>query len=117
MSKVRKSRHRIPTLTMTSDPIDERYQAEVDAATNRLERRHRRAQLALQKAEARALRAQQLHATQPSRANRDIRNSLERLVEQRRRELRDIERLMLPNHYAAGDSRRRRVCHRHGQQD
>ncbi|SLD50621.1 Uncharacterised protein [Mycobacteroides abscessus subsp. bolletii] len=111
MSKVRKSRHRVPTLAMTSDPIDERYQAEIDTATNRLERRYRRAQCALQKAQARAQRALQLHAAHPSRANRDVRDGLQVLVERRRAELHEIELLMLPTNYAGRDARRRRVRH------
>lgn len=56
--KPKRSRHRIPdcAFELRSDPIDERYQAEIDASTRRLEQRYRKAEQALAKAEAKAER-------------------------------------------------------------
>lgn len=62
--KPTRSRHRIPAIAYSpkdSEPIDERYQAEIDASMARLERMHRRAQKALDAAERRAERAR-VHA-------------------------------------------------------
>lgn len=64
----KRSRHRVPPLVgLVSDPIDERYQVEVDVSTARLEQRYRRAEKALRAAEAKAER---------------VRVQIERLAEQ-----------------------------------
>lgn len=57
----RQSRHRIPdcALTPKSEPIDDHYQAEIDASIEHLERRYRKAQKALEAAEAKAERSRQ----------------------------------------------------------
>lgn len=55
--KPKQSRHRVPTLTVTSDEITPEYQAEVDASMDRLARRYAKAQKALEEAEAKAERA------------------------------------------------------------
>lgn len=55
----KRSRHRIPAIAFApkdSEHVDERYQAEVDAAMSRLERMYRNAQKALEAAERRAER-------------------------------------------------------------
>lgn len=57
--KPKKSRHRIPTLSMTSDPVDADYQAEVDASMERLRKRYERAEKALVAAEAKAERSRE----------------------------------------------------------
>lgn len=61
MSKKIKSRHRIPALTLKSDPITPEYQAEIDRSMERLEARYRKAQKALEAAEVKAERAR-VHA-------------------------------------------------------
>lgn len=55
--KPKQSRHRVPTITMTSDEVTDDYQAEVDASMERLRRRYVRAQKALAYSEAKADRA------------------------------------------------------------
>lgn len=57
----KRSRHRIPdcALQPKSEPITERYQAEIDASTARLEQRYRKAEKALAAAEAKAERVRQ----------------------------------------------------------
>lgn len=60
--KPKRSRHRVPTTTViVSDYVEPEYQAEVDSSMERLERRFRKAQKALQVAEAKAERAR-VHA-------------------------------------------------------
>lgn len=59
--KPKQSRHRVPTITMTSDEVTDDYQAEVDASMERLRRRYDKAQKALLAAEAKAERAR-IHA-------------------------------------------------------
>lgn len=59
--KPKQSRHRVPTIAMTSDEITDDYQAEVDASMERLRRRYDKAQKALLAAEAKAERAR-IHA-------------------------------------------------------
>lgn len=51
--KPKRSRHRIPTLAFApiSDPVDERYQIEVDYSTNRLQRKYAQAVKAKERAE------------------------------------------------------------------
>jgi hypothetical protein len=53
MSKHPKSRHRIPLAAYVprSDPVDAHYQAEVDRATHKAQRRYRESQAALAQAE------------------------------------------------------------------
>jgi hypothetical protein len=112
--KPHKSRHRIPTCALEprSDPIDERYQAEIDASMAHLERRYRRGQKALEAAERRAQRAaRELEAAIGAAARRARQRRYDTLlliVEDRRRELREIELLMYPDGYGR-DSRRRHV--------
>lgn len=116
MTKQRKSRHRVPTLRMQSEPIDARYQIEVDMSTNRLERRYRRAQKALAAAEARAEHAHQAleaAATGIRRLRRQY-DDLWLVVERRRAELREVELLMRPADCNGRDSRRRLVRHEAG---
>jgi len=55
--KPKQSRHRVPTLSMTSDPVTAEYQAEVDLSMERLTKRYAKAQRALAAAEQRAERA------------------------------------------------------------
>lgn len=57
--KPKRSRHRIPTLAIRSDPVTDDYQAEIDASMERLARRHARAQKAAEAAELKAERARQ----------------------------------------------------------
>lgn len=117
--KPKKSRHRIPpeALVIRSDPIDERYQAEIDVSITRLERRYRRAQKALEAAERRAERARRDLATVSNsrrRAKQRYYDQLLLLVEERRRELREIELLMIPQDYNGRDHKRRIVRHEPG---
>ncbi|MET8648500.1 hypothetical protein [Nocardia aurea] len=185
-----RSRHRIPSeaLQLRTESISDRYQVEVDTATDRLEARYRKLQRALEKAEARATKlaeeserlaalkaeadriaahrldeesklAQRIadirEAAKRSRvesyrqdmerqrlevvrarnaiteqrkkaaaANRarevQIRtrrtemDSLTKAIEERRRELREIERLMMPGHCNNRDSRKRAARHETG---
>src|SRR6516225_5204812 len=146
--KPKQSRHRIPAcaLGLKSDPIDERYQMEVDMSTHRLERAYAKAQKALAAAEARAERARQAMLDAEARRRlreadllaeqarqqqtaQHAREDLERvkearrrsqeydrlllLVEDRRRELREIEKLMMPEGYGR-DSRLRVARHESG---
>lgn len=108
--KPTRSRHRVPTITeIRSDPIDDRYQREVDHSVAKLEQRYRRAQKALDAAERRAERAR----TQRRPIKASVAD-LERAVEDRRRELREIEALMMPAAYNNRDSRRRTAQHHTG---
>jgi hypothetical protein len=112
--KPKHSRHRIPdcALQPKSDPIDDRYQAEIDASVGRLEARYRRAEKALAAAERRAETARaELEAAAASSARAARQRRYDRLlliVEDRRRELREIERLMAADGYGR-DSRRRHI--------
>lgn len=115
MTKTKKSRHRTPVVQVRSDPVDERYQAEVDACTRRLEARYRKAEAALERAERRAAVArQELERTPTSRASKSYYQRLQELVDQRREELLEIERLMMPTAFGGRDSRRRLVRHESG---
>jgi len=81
------------------EPISDRYQAEVDAATGRLETRHRKALRRVEKAKRRASAgARQLCDEKYMRAR-------EREVEQSIRDLADIERLMQPGSTASAAHR------------
>jgi len=78
--KPTRSRHRIPAIAFSpkeSEPIDERYQAEIDASMARLERMYRSAQKALESAERRAERAR-VHAENLSRKQESARLVAER---------------------------------------
>jgi hypothetical protein len=92
MSKKHKSRHRIPdcALQLRSDPIDERYQTEVDYATNRLQRRYERAVRARDAAQRRLA----LALEQSAKASRLA--ELRRQLDMREYELNEIVRLMMP---------------------
>jgi len=114
--KPHRSRHRVPTLAaVVSDPVDERYQCEVDYSTARLEKAWRKAQAGLEAAERRSAKAAQvahrsLHNVRLQREHQ----RLIRLVEVRRAELREVEKLMTPEAYASRDGRRRLVRHETG---
>lgn len=113
-----RSRHRVPTITVVvSDPISDRYQIEVDMSTQRLERRYCKAVKALEAAQRRAERAQRrLQARQVTKraaAQREY-DTLLLIVEDRRRELHEIELLMMPIDYGGRDTRRRHVRHEAG---
>ena len=89
--KPKRSRHRVPApQTMRSDPISERYQIEVDYATNRLQRRYERALKARDAAQARLLAAIERDAKASHLAE------LRRQVEIREYELGEIMKLMQP---------------------
>lgn len=106
------SRHRVPLFdNFADDPIiDERYQREVDYSTARLERAYRRAQNALQAAEKRAAKAEAAFAANVrSTRLRGDHERLQALVEDRRRELRQIAALMIPETVAGRDAHRRLV--------
>lgn len=95
---------------MVSDPVDERYQREVDYSSARLERAYRKAAHALEAAEKRAARAEAAF-TRNVRSTR-LRGDhvrLQALVEERRRELRQIAALMIPATVAGRDAHRRHV--------
>lgn len=94
--KPRRSRHRVPVLEMVSDPIDERYQREVDYSTSRLERAYRKAQAALEAAQRRADKAAQAAQVNLGdvRLQRESRK-FDRLVAERVAELLRIEKLMV----------------------
>ncbi|MEN6535089.1 MAG: hypothetical protein ABFD89_15600 [Bryobacteraceae bacterium] len=185
-----RSRHRIPSfvLEQKSDPIDDRYEVEVEASTARLERRYRKLQKALANAEAKASRiaeetarlaaakadaeriaahraeeesklAQRINeireAAKRARVDQQRREierqrgevarkraalielrkreaqqarereiqirrkaaeslTLAQTIEERRRELREIERLMMPDVYNNRDSRKRGARHETG---
>lgn len=93
--KPRRSRHRVPVFDMVSDPIDERYQREVDYSTSRLERAWRKAQAALEAAQRRAEKAAAAAAANLAdvRLQRDLRR-LDREVAERMAEVLRIEHLM-----------------------
>lgn len=57
--KPKRSRHRVPALSVMSDPVDAEYQAEVDLSMAHLEKRYAKAQKALAAAELKAQRAQE----------------------------------------------------------
>lgn len=114
--KPKRSRHRIPdcALELRADPIDERYQWEIDQSVAHLERRYQKAQKALEAAERRvenvrlAIEAA-ARTGDRRRAERDY-DKLQLIVEERRRELREVERLMKPA-VSGRDGRRRQVRH------
>jgi chromosome segregation ATPase len=96
--KPARSRHRIPTLAVRpSDPVDDRYQAEIDASVGRLTRRYEAAQKRLQAAEAKAERLANI--VQPKPTERRHLAELMHEVQRRREELAEIERLMMPGDY------------------
>lgn len=93
--KPQKSRHRVPVREMVSDPIDDRYQREVDYSTARLERAWRKAQAALEASRRKAERAALAAAANLAdvRLQREHRR-LDREVAERMTELLRIEQLM-----------------------
>lgn len=105
MTKTRKSRHRIPTsVSFVSDPIDERYQREVDRDTARLEQRYKAAQARAAAAETRAQRlAARAKADNASR----LASAAWRAYEDALREVREIELLMQPSNTASARHRGR----------
>lgn len=93
--KPKQSRHRVPVdYVRPPEPVSERYQAEIDSSVSRLTRKYERAQKRLAATEARRDRL----AALPSTKAHELR-SLELAIEQRRAELREIERLMMPGDY------------------
>jgi hypothetical protein len=112
--KPKRSRHRIPACALQpkSDPVDERYQAEIDASITKLEARYRKAEKALAAAERRAEAARAELAAAAATASRAARqrryDQLLLIVEARRRELHQIELLMQQDGYSR-DSRRRHI--------
>lgn len=90
--KPKHSRHRIPpqAFAMRSDPIDDRYQVEVDYSTSRLQRRYDRACKARDAAQRRLIRAIE-QSTKVSRLA-----ELRRQLEIREYELAEIVKLMQP---------------------
>jgi len=87
-----KIRHRIPPEALhRSEPISERYQAEVDAATGRGERRYRDAQRRLERAEAKLVKAEWIKA-KPQREHAILVARV--LVELARQELLALQRAM-----------------------
>jgi tRNA(Glu) U13 pseudouridine synthase TruD len=96
--KPARSRHRIPTLSVRpSDPVDERYQAEVDASVSRLTRRYEAAHKRLEKAVVRALILANLPTPKPT--EKRLLADVMAEVQRRREELAEIERLMMPGDY------------------
>lgn len=87
----RKSRHRIPLREMHSDPIDDRYQTEVDYSTNRLQRRYERMIKARDAAQHRLAVAIERNRQASQLAE------LRRQLELREYELIEIVKLMQPN--------------------
>lgn len=92
MAKKRKSRHRVPThvLGLRNDPIDERYQIEIDYATSRLQHRYERALKARDAAERRLTRVTRQSPKVSHLAE------LRRQLEIREYELTEIVKLMQP---------------------
>lgn len=86
----KKSRHRIPVRDMQSDEISERYQIEVDYATNRLMRRYEKALKNRDAAQQRLVKAIE------SRAKDSRLAELRRQLEIREYELMEIVKLMQP---------------------
>ena len=76
------------------EPISDRYQTEIDAATNKLERAYRNAGKRANRAERRVETARASHATSKAM------EQLERELEARINELRRIEALMQPGNIA-----------------
>lgn len=96
--------HRIPMdwRDFRSDPIDERYAAEVERDTNRLAKRYEQAQKRLESAQRKAERV----ASTTKQASRIKAAWAE--VEQRLAELREVERLMQPDNTASRSHQGRR---------
>lgn len=98
------SRHRIPTLVVRpSDPIDERYQAEIDHSVNKLTRKYESARKRLEVAEKRAEKL--INTRSRKRARDDELAGLMRVIEARRAELHELERLMMPGDYTPAGHR------------
>lgn len=92
MAKKHKSRHRVPpqAYELHSDPISERYQIEVDYATNRLQRRYEAALRAREAAQRRLRLATETNAKASRLAE------LRRQLDMREYELGEIVKLMQP---------------------
>lgn len=87
--------HRVPTTTPKSAVVDDRYQAEVDRATDSAEKRHQDAQKRLLAAERRRDRLQRAEVARSDRRKHAEQLKLAvALVEMRRAELEQIERMM-----------------------
>lgn len=94
------SRHRIPMLGVRpSDPIDERYQAEIDHSISKLTRQYESARKRLEAAEKRAEKL--ANTRERKRAQDNELTDLMRVIEDRRAELHELERLMMPGDYTA----------------
>jgi hypothetical protein len=81
-------------LVLKSDPISERYQIEVDYATNRLVRAYARALKARDRAQTKLLAAVAHNAKESQLCE------LRRVLEIREYELKEIEKLMQPGNRA-----------------
>lgn len=90
--KPKHSRHRVPAqaLVVRSDPVDERYQVEVDYATTRLQRRYERS------LKARDAVLRRLRAAIERNAKASYLAELRRQLEIREYELEEIVKLMQP---------------------
>lgn len=88
--KPKKSRHRVPVWDMRSDEISDRYQIEVDYATNRLMRRYEKALKFRDAAQQRLTKAIESKAKDSRLAE------LRRQLEIREYELMEIVKLMQP---------------------
>lgn len=103
--KPSRSRHRIPpTRTIQADPVDARYQREVDRDTARAEQRYRAALDAVERARA---KAERLAAKPKAHASPKITEAAWRAYEQALHELREIEALMQPGNHASAKNRGR----------
>lgn len=91
--------HRIPAANWwsapESDPVPPEYQAEVDQSTGRAEREFRRAKQRFERAEAKLAEARARQARSRKSVSRKQIAELEALLELRREELRDWERMMV----------------------
>lgn len=87
-----KIRHRVPVAAFRSEPMTPEYEAEVLAATSRLERQYRKAEKRLAQAIAKAEEAER--QSQVRRVKRSVVSDLWAVVELRRMELDSYARLM-----------------------
>lgn len=98
------SRHRVPTLGVRPpDPVEDRYQAEVDHAVSKLTRRYESTRKRLEADERRAERL--VNTCQRKRTQDSELAALMVAIEARRAELHEIERLMLPGDYTPAKHR------------
>lgn len=97
--KPKTSRHRVPTeYVRPADPIDDRYQAEIDRSVSRLTKKYEAARKRLEAAEARAEKLEK--AKNLKLAQQKELRDLQKVIDERRRELHELEVLMMPGNYA-----------------